>query len=404
MKLIDLAAFRAAERAKKPIKADGVVRTSVGEPKAYDDGSRKLRFCFSDGSVDRMGDTIEASGWNLHAFERNPVALFAHDSSSPPIGTASRVMVEDTRLMGDIEFAPPETYAFADTIYRLVAGRWLRAVSVGFLPLEYSWSDDDEREWGLDFKRQELLEISVVPVPANGNALAEARSKGVDTRPLMEWAEKTLDQGGKVIIPRTELERLRKAAKEPPVTKPRAKPAGRREAPAEGEPDPADEAFIGNCGRPLDSECGLKNVSECSIHGTGEIGMAGDADDEKRLAAMVAKAVAEAFKAAGIKPGKKLRADDPPEPEADPDRPDFGSDSDEHEKSIRMCSMHMKAMGDALDVAGDHHEKAMDALGSVVDALDATPPPSGGGDEDDPEAKAARLRRIKALRERARAA
>jgi hypothetical protein len=31
---------------------------------------------------------------------------------------------------------------------------------------------------GIDFKRQELLEFSIVPVPANANALIEARAYG----------------------------------------------------------------------------------------------------------------------------------------------------------------------------------------------------------------------------------
>ena len=106
MKLIDVASFRAAARSKRP-STDGVYRASVGRPKAYADGSRKFRFCYSDGLVDRMGDTIDAAGWGTHNFERNPVALFAHDSSAPPGGRGSRLMVEDTRLMGDIEFPRP---------------------------------------------------------------------------------------------------------------------------------------------------------------------------------------------------------------------------------------------------------------------------------------------------------
>jgi hypothetical protein len=38
---------------------------------------------------------------------------------------------------------------------------------------------------GIDFKRQELLEFSVVPVPANANALIEARSYRGQREPTM---------------------------------------------------------------------------------------------------------------------------------------------------------------------------------------------------------------------------
>jgi HK97 family phage prohead protease len=395
---VDLSAFRARARAATesgnaaPKSPHAIYRAVVAEPKAAGEGSRTVRFCFSDGSVDRMGDTIDAAGWVTHSFLKNPVALFAHDSNAPPIGRAGNLMVEDTRLMGDIEFAPPEVYEFADTIYRLVVGKFLNAVSVGFLPLEYDWSDDDEREWGLDFKRQELLEISVVPVPANGNALADARSKGIDTRPLVEWAEKTLEGGGRVILPRNELEQLRRAAKEMKVTKTRAKPAPRKRA--DEDNDPNENMTIGNCGRPLATECGMKDVSECSIHGNnGDMGMDDDADNEKRIAAIVDKAVKAALKKA------KLKADDSAESDANSDeRPDVSA---EHEDSIRMCSMHLKSMVGSMKSFNEYHQKAMDAIDDVVDALDASPPPTAAGADEDQEAKAARLKRLIALRSRA---
>ncbi len=189
--------FRGELRAKrKPV--GGVYRVSVAQPLPVDGAERTLRFCFSDGSVDRMNDTIAAAGWDLADFQANPVALWAHDSSAPPIGGARNVGVEGDRLLGDIEFAPPETYAFADTIYRLVLGKFLRAVSVGFMPTRYAFVENDpERGFGIDFLEQALLEISVCPVPANPNALQEARRKGIDTRPLVEWAERTLDGDGR---------------------------------------------------------------------------------------------------------------------------------------------------------------------------------------------------------------
>jgi HK97 family phage prohead protease len=153
-----------------------------------DEQRRAVTFVFSDGSVDRMGDTINPDGWDLRDFKANPVALWAHDSYAPPIGRAARIFSDGRRLIGDVEFAPAEAYPFAETIYQMVAGGWLNAVSVGFLPLEWTWSNDPDRPSGIDFKRQQLLEISVCPVPANANALAEARANGINTRSLIGWA------------------------------------------------------------------------------------------------------------------------------------------------------------------------------------------------------------------------
>lgn len=211
-KLIDLATFRAEARTGKRPEA-GVFRMSMGDP--VDVGGRKVRFCFSDGSVDRAGDTINPDGWDTTSFMQNPVALWAHNSWEPPIGRGGNLGVESERLMGDIEFASADVYPFAETIYRLVMGKYIRAVSVGFLPLEWSFVEDKARGFGIDFKRQELLEISVVPVPCNANALAEARSKGIDTDPLKAWAERVLDQGGSVLIPRRILEETFRQAKTP---------------------------------------------------------------------------------------------------------------------------------------------------------------------------------------------
>jgi HK97 family phage prohead protease len=215
MKLLTADAFR--EEAKAGRAPEGTVfRLATSEPQTVEGAARTKRFVFSDATTDHAGDTIDPKGWELDVFKSNPVALFAHMSWDPPIGRASNVKVQGDQLVGDIQFAPPETYDFADTIYRLVDGGYLKAVSVGFLPKEWTWSSDKDRPYGIDFTKQLLLEISVCPVPCNPNALGEARSAGVDTRPLVDWAEKVLDSGDVMFLPRAELETLRRQAKEPP--------------------------------------------------------------------------------------------------------------------------------------------------------------------------------------------
>jgi HK97 family phage prohead protease len=102
--------------------------------------------------------------------------FFGHDVTAPPIGRMVNIFSDGMRLVGDVRFATAATYEFADTIFRLVRDGFLQAGSVGFLPLEFSYRD---RPPGVDFHRQELLEFSVVPVPANENALAQACAKGL---------------------------------------------------------------------------------------------------------------------------------------------------------------------------------------------------------------------------------
>lgn len=212
-KLLTVDEFRIS--AKGGTKPEGtVVRLAVADPVAVDD-SRKIRFVFSDGTIDRAGDSIDPNGWDIKAFTDNPVALWSHDSFSPPIGRASNVGPSGNALMGDIEFMAADISAFADMIYRMVVARFVKAVSVGFLPLEYSFVNTNDRPFGINFMKQELLEISLCPVPCNPNALQEAKAQGIDTGPLREWASKLLDDGGQVLVPRNVLEETFRQAKTP---------------------------------------------------------------------------------------------------------------------------------------------------------------------------------------------
>lgn len=89
-------------------------------------------------------------------------------------------------LVAVAEFADAETHSFADTIFRLLKGGFLRATSVGFRPLEYV---ENATRRGYDFLRQTLLEFSVCNVPANSSALVidAQRSAHVDAARHRAW-------------------------------------------------------------------------------------------------------------------------------------------------------------------------------------------------------------------------
>jgi len=145
---------------------------------------RVLEFVGSTEDKDRQGDVIMANGWQLKQYKKNPVFLWSHQYNEPPIGKAINVWAEDGKLKFHIKFAEKDEYEFADTIYRLYKGGYLRASSVGFLPLKsepIEEAKDDEVIFGQPtrYLKQELLELSGCPVPANPNALAEAKAKGL---------------------------------------------------------------------------------------------------------------------------------------------------------------------------------------------------------------------------------
>jgi phage head maturation protease len=140
---------------------------------------RRRSFVASDESVDRYGDIIRANGWQLDAYRKNNVLLFAHQSRNLPVGTVEQIGIEGTRLIAHAEFAPEgmDSTGFADTVWRFVEAGILKAVSVGFMPLANPNPifDANQMLTGFEYVAQELLELSVVPVPANPNALQLAR-------------------------------------------------------------------------------------------------------------------------------------------------------------------------------------------------------------------------------------
>ena len=133
-------------------------------------------FVLSDASVDRMGDVIEQDGWKLDNFRKVPIALFNHDRNQV-IGKWADVAVRDGQLTGRLELAEPGTSPLVDSIRALVKQKILRAVSVGFRPMksEPLTKEADKNFGPFRFKQTELLECSLVSIPANPNALAVAR-------------------------------------------------------------------------------------------------------------------------------------------------------------------------------------------------------------------------------------
>ncbi len=164
-----------------------VQRFSVSHAVAPNE-DRPLTVVASDESADRLGDVVRASGWDLSAYRHNPVFLWAHDYTRTPIGRSSWVGLEGAKLLATVEFAPT---AFAREVELLYRQRFLRAVSVGFRAREFSFRKGrDGSVDGVEYTKQELLELSAVPVPANPHALAKALDGGLEAprlRPLFTF-------------------------------------------------------------------------------------------------------------------------------------------------------------------------------------------------------------------------
>lgn len=190
MQIVSATQFKSFNRGRNVTRAAVGVRKQMIAPIDQIGGDqRALRFTISTAAVDREQDRIALAGWDLANFRRNPVVLWGHDASRLPIGRAFDLRIEDAALKASVEFIPietPEGGQFAESVYRLCRQGFIAATSVGFRPVKWEYTREPSRgseDWfpGIDFEEQELVELSVVTVPANPEALIEAPGPGEGT-------------------------------------------------------------------------------------------------------------------------------------------------------------------------------------------------------------------------------
>lgn len=152
---------------------------------SVDEENHVISFVISTEDRDRQGEIVKQDGWNTENYEKNPVVLFGHNSWNFPIGKAIELIYDEVkkRTIAAIQFAFDE-YDEAATAFKLAAGGYLNTTSVGFINTE---SEGDE------LTKNELLEISLVPIPANPNAIALAYETGDINQKDAEWLVKNFE-------------------------------------------------------------------------------------------------------------------------------------------------------------------------------------------------------------------
>lgn len=152
----------------------------------------------SNQTIDRDGDVIMVKGWDLKNYKKNPVGLWMHQYTLPPIFRAADMEKTDTQLRILMHF-PEELGQLSDEIYNAYQAKVLRASSVGFGVQEVSEDAKLRESVGLPpesgygkgtlFIKQELWENSAVTVPSNPTALAQIKSAGLKTEKLEEMLQ-----------------------------------------------------------------------------------------------------------------------------------------------------------------------------------------------------------------------
>ena len=143
-------------------------------------GERSVQFTISKEVEDRDGDILRAGGVDFSNYMKNPVFLAFHNMHDYPLGKVTKFWVEGNAVKAIVYFPTVEEMStnpeqasekakIIDFVYNCYKMGMLNAVSVGFIPLEWTETKD-----GYDITKWELLEFSAVAVPANQDAIAEA--------------------------------------------------------------------------------------------------------------------------------------------------------------------------------------------------------------------------------------
>ena len=140
----------------------------------------EMVFTASTANVDRESDIIKADGWQLDNFKDGGPLLWGHDQTKLPIGRVLWVKVDNGKLVGKAKFNG-QTQLSTD-VEKLVRSGDLKGLSVGFRPMDMKMNN----EGGRTFTKQELLEISVVNVPANPDAIIHTiKSLEIKSEPVI---------------------------------------------------------------------------------------------------------------------------------------------------------------------------------------------------------------------------
>ena len=131
----------------------------------------KVTFIISDESVNCYGKVILTDGIDTSQFERNPVMLYMHERKNGVVGRWDNVRKEEKKLLADAVF--DDTTPLGAQVKNQVEKGFLRSASGNFKIIEEKTINGVET-----VTKCELLEVSIVDIPGNNNALKLYRKGG----------------------------------------------------------------------------------------------------------------------------------------------------------------------------------------------------------------------------------
>jgi HK97 family phage prohead protease len=141
---------------------------------------------------DKPSDVVVAN------WKKNPVFLFWHRHRSYPLGMIQSIEIDNTKVVitaripdmsNEPGFEELDEYVYAP-VRTLIRKGMLRAVSIGFIPLEAVRVEDGGRTW-VRIKRFEIVECSIVTIPAHESAVVTGVEDGEEQ--AVEQVEQAAD-------------------------------------------------------------------------------------------------------------------------------------------------------------------------------------------------------------------
>lgn len=150
--------------------------------KSVDEVAHTVTALVSNPGLDRDGERILPTAFkqDLEQFKRNAVHLWGHDATALEnvLGRAVSVEVTPDGLLVTFEYAV-DANPNAAVAFNLVKAGALSAYSVGFIPVEWVTPSDtvmpEYRDAKRVYTRVRLVEISLVAIPSNPEALVVGR-------------------------------------------------------------------------------------------------------------------------------------------------------------------------------------------------------------------------------------
>jgi HK97 family phage major capsid protein/HK97 family phage prohead protease len=164
---------------------------SVLEIRQLDDDLRIIRGIATTPTPDRMGDIVEPLGVKF----KNPVPLLWQHDTKAPVGQAKLGRPSENGISFEAKIPkvsePGNLKNRLDEVWQSIKAGLVRGVSIGFKGLELSFLKDG----GIHFLETEVLELSLVTIPANAEATID-EIKAFDVKQRNGQTAATVANGG----------------------------------------------------------------------------------------------------------------------------------------------------------------------------------------------------------------